>query len=288
MHDTVERLKWPRDPVQYEKIYQFLLRCADRGYNEHFHWARFEWMMHHSYLDTEHLNDVALFLDEQGIMHGLCTYDTSWGEGAFLVHDSEDEALLNRMVDYAVENGYHDIMPNMKDEALLALLEKRNWRIGWGGTRVLEIDLNKLPDTPVPAGYTLSAPDQEMDLEQYRLVLHKGFENEGELDPWPPWVLNPLPPHDDGALDLFAIKDGEYCAHAGIWYTSGDTCYVEPVATVPEHRRKGLAAACLMEGIRRAGKKGAKRAIVLSSDSFYRNLGFDDSSMYLSWERKPY
>ena len=63
---------------------------------------------------------------------------------------------------------------------------------------------------------------------------------------------------------------------------------MEPVATVPEHRRKGLAAACLMEGIRRAGKKGAKRAIVLSSDSFYRNLGFDDSSMYLSWERKPY
>lgn len=34
---------------QYEQIYQFLLKAADKGYNEHFHWARFEWMMNHSF-----------------------------------------------------------------------------------------------------------------------------------------------------------------------------------------------------------------------------------------------
>ena len=41
-------------------------------------------------------------------------------------------------------------------------------------------------------------------------------------------------------IKVFAIKDGEYAAHCGVWYNGGNTAYIEPVATVPEHRGKGL------------------------------------------------
>ncbi len=41
---------------QYNDIYHFLLKVADNGYNEHFHWGRFEWMMNHSLLDVNMKN----------------------------------------------------------------------------------------------------------------------------------------------------------------------------------------------------------------------------------------
>ncbi|MBR6524688.1 MAG: GNAT family N-acetyltransferase [Clostridia bacterium] len=285
MHYTVERLKWPMDPNQYEKIYQFLLRCADRGYNEHFHWARFEWMMHHTYLDTENLSAVALFMDDKGEMRGLCTYDTSWGEGAYIVHDTDDEELLHRMVEFGGKYYFRQIIPNKKDAALIRVLEKCRWQEDWAGNHVLQMDLSQLPDAPVAEGFTLSAPDHVLDRLQYQTVIHQGFEDDSEMVPWPDSVFDPPPPHFDTALKVFAIRDGKYCAHAGVWYTSGETCYVEPVATLPECRRKGLARACLVEGMRRAKEMGAKRAIVLSGDPFYRSTGFVESSFYQDWER---
>ena len=46
---------------QYEEISKFLQIVADNGYNEHFHWGRFDWGMTHSYLDVEMLSRNALF-----------------------------------------------------------------------------------------------------------------------------------------------------------------------------------------------------------------------------------
>ena len=50
-------------------------------------------------------------------------------------------------------------------------------------------------------------------------------------------------------LKTFAIanKNNEYCAHCGLWYSTGDTVYVEPILTVPEHRRQGLAKAVIFK-----------------------------------------
>lgn len=57
-------------------------------------------------------------------------------------------------------------------------------------------------------------------------------------------------PHANDALKTFAIANREYCAHCGLWYTTGDTAYVEPVATVPEHRKHGLAKTLVYEHVR--------------------------------------
>jgi GNAT superfamily N-acetyltransferase len=40
------------------------------------------------------------------------------------------------------------------------------------------------------------------------------------------------------------------------------SAYVEPVATVPEHQRLGLARATITEGLRRLKRLGATRAFV--------------------------
>ncbi|MBD5452230.1 MAG: GNAT family N-acetyltransferase [Lachnospiraceae bacterium] len=79
------------------------------------------------------------------------------------------------------------------------------------------------------------------------------------------------------------MKDGEYVAHCGVWYNGGNTAYIESVVTVPEHRGKGLGKAVVYKAINRAKGQGAKRAIVLSNQEFYRHLGMTKSSEVSTW-----
>ena len=97
--------------------------------------------------------------------------------------------------------------------------------------------------------------------------------------------------HDDRTYLLhttrtFAMDGEEYCAHCGLWYSEGNTAYVEPVATVPAHRQKGLAKAAIYEACNRARRLGALRATVLSDQTFYYRISFTLSSEVYRWECK--
>lgn len=129
----------------------------------------------------------------------------------------------------------------------------------------------------LPDGYTMSPREFAADSWQYQLVIHRGFDNDGTPEKWDAELLKRIP-HANDALKTFAI------AHCGLWYTTGDTAYVEPVATVPEHRKRGLAKAVVYEACSRAHALGAKRAIVLSDQAFYSRIGFTHSSEVYDWE----
>ena len=90
---------------------------------------------------------------------------------------------------------------------------------------------------------------------------------------------------DPQYIKVFAVTDSGYAAHCGVWYDGGDTAYIEPVATVPEHRRKGLGKAVVYEAARRAKERGAKRAIVLSDNEFYFRIGMKVSSELGTWKK---
>ena len=57
---------------------------------------------------------------------------------------------------------------------------------------------------------------------QYQLVIHRGFDTDGTPEKWDAELLKRIP-HANDALKTFAIADCEYCAHCGLWYTTGDT-----------------------------------------------------------------
>jgi predicted N-acetyltransferase YhbS len=50
---------------------------------------------------------------------------------------------------------------------------------------------------------------------------------------------------------------------------------LEPVGTVPEHCRKGLASAAVFEAIRRVADLVAERVFFGSDQEFYLALGFE-------------
>ena len=273
---------------QYESIYRFLLEAEKQKYNEHFHWGRFEWMQAHSYLDEDRLTDIVMFKDENGAIVGLTTYDTDYDDRVYLIHTSSDKALLELMVDTVLEaesNGAV-IKANDRDTVLCGILEEKGFEKKHINACVLSLDLSAPLEYSMPDAYTISPRGSVADPWQYQLVIHKGFDNEGIPEKWDDEFLSRIP-HANEDLKTFAISaDNEYCAHCGLWYSTGNTAYVEPVATVPEHRKKGLAKAVVYEACTRAKALGAERATVISDQEFYFRIGFTLSSEVHDWEKR--
>ena len=288
MEYRIERYKnCQRFNEQYESIYQFLLEAEKLEYNEHFHWGRFEWMHAHSYLDEDKLTSIAMFKDENGTIVGLTTYDTGYDDRVYLIHTSSDKMLLEYMVDTILEAEGDGavIKANSNDTVLCQILQEKGFEEKNRCACILSLDLTNPLDYSMPDAYSMSPQGCVADPWQYQLVIHKGFGNDGIPERWDDEFLKRIP-HVNEDLKTFAIANNEYCAHCGLWYSTGNTAYVEPVATVPEHRKQGLAKAVVYEACTRANAFGAKRAIVISDQEFYFRIGFILSSEVYDWERK--
>lgn len=272
---------------QYQDIYQFLLEAGKLDYNEHFHWGRFEWMHAHSFLDEDKLTRIVLFKDENGAIVGLITYDTSYDDRGYLIHTSSEKSLLERMIETVLESeGLGAVMKvNAKDAVLCRMLREKGFEKKHKCGSVLSLDLSNSLEYDMPDAYTMSPRGFAADPWQYQLAIHRGFDNDGIPEKWEDAFLKRIP-HGNEDLKTFAIAHNEYCAHCGLWYTTGDTAYVEPVATVPEHRKRGLAKAAVYEACTRAKALGAKRAIVLSDQEFYFRIGFALSSEAYAWGKE--
>ena len=272
---------------QYREIHRFLLEAGELPHNEHFHWGRFEWMHAHSFLDEERLTDIVLFRDDDDSIVGLITYDTEYEDRTYLIHTKSDQGLLDGMIDAVLEreNGTAMIKANSRDGALGGRLFERGFEKGKRDACVMALDLSRSLEYSLPDGYSMSPQGFIADPWQYQLVIHRGFGHTDIPEKWDEEFLKRVPNVND-ELKTFVIADDEYCAHCGLWYTTGETAYVEPVVTLPQHRKKGLAKAALYEACSRARAMGAKRAVVLSGQEFYCRIGFRASSYVDCWERR--
>lgn len=287
MNYKIEKYKnCERFNEQYQDIYNFLLGAEKLACNEHFHWGRFEWMQTHSMLEEDKLTSIVMFRDEKEEMVGMITYDTFYDDRVYLLHTSSDQHLLNQMIDTVLENetGKVVIKANAKDETLSKMLQERQFEKKQKDVSVLELDLRETLKYKISDEYAISPKAFNMDNWQYQLVIHKGFDNEGIPDKWEDEIFI-RGVHKNMQLQTFAIVKEEYCAHCGLWYTEGASAYVEPVVTIPEHRKKGLARAVIYEACNRAKELGAKRATVLSDQEFYYKIGFRCSSEVFCWEK---
>ena len=92
-------------------------------------------------------------------------------------------------------------------------------------------------------------------------------------------------------LDLVAIApDGAIAAFCTIWFDDVTrSAYFEPVATVPDHQRRGLGKALLTEGLRRLKHMGATRAFVggfsTAANALYKSVMGGKHEVYERWEK---
>ena len=268
---------------QYSDVHHFLTTFADSGINEHFHWGRFDWMVTSPYLDREKISRMAFFKDGNGKIEGLALFDTSYEDRWYLLRANLNQELLRKMVEYVVDVDGNEaiIHANELDKPLGDFLESKGF-VGRHSESVLELPLTaQQMNAALPDGFNMV---YEPDEYKWRQVIWRGFDHDGEPEaPDKETVAAQKRLDDDAYIKVFAEKDGIYMAHCGVWYDGGETAYIEPVATVPEHRGKGLGKAVVYEAVNIAARRGAKRAVVLSEQAFYFHIGMTVSSGVSVW-----
>ena len=190
------------------------------------------------------------------------------------------------------------IWSNSKDTGRYAILESRGytpitdacehqWR------RNLRL---RIPDNPVREGYLVRALGEASELPSRSWASWRAFHPDEPDEKYgndSSWYLNiqsaPLYRRD---LDLVAIAPaGEVAAFTTVWYDDVTRCgYFEPVGTMPEHQRLGLARALLFEGMRRLKRMGADLAVVGGESShanaFYKTVVGPVYEFSQPWEKR--
>lgn len=223
---------------------------------------------------------------------------SGWGE-TFIQHHPKYDSTLPEMLVYAethLRNKEKDqvhIPLYDYDESLIAAVQTRGYVRNEKYTlwdSVFNVR-DKISKPKLPEGYTLhSMADEDSDIDKRRKTFGLGFNHPDPKD-WPSRLsydsLQQAPNYRED-LDIYVMApDGEYVACCiGWWDDINKIASLEPVATVPDYRRKGLARAAVYEAIRRAAERGATRVFVGSDQKFYLDIGFELTLPGHHWVKK--
>ena len=267
----------------YYKVRQFLRAInQDRLSTPGFTWGRWEWMTTHSMLDRSSLNRIGLWEDHDQIV-GMATYESTLGD-AYIFTAQGYSSLQQEMLEYAkgalADKHKLRVLIDNNDRALQRTAVKRGFTASTEQENTAMLDIDDSLVYSLPAGYQIISMADGWDYYQYNAVMWRGFNHPGKAlcgdkDIQTRKEMLSSPTIIPGLVLAVAAPNGRYVSHCGMWYTPGDSyALVEPVATDPEYRLKGLGKAAVLEAARRCGKLGAKVALVGSSQQFYYNIGF--------------
>jgi ribosomal protein S18 acetylase RimI-like enzyme len=87
------------------------------------------------------------------------------------------------------------------------------------------------------------------------------------------------------------VPDGSFASYVALQYDETNRRgIVEPVCTHPDHRRRGLAAALLIDGLHRIVALGATEAqldtgLAAAANALYESVGFTEAQVGHVWRR---
>jgi ribosomal protein S18 acetylase RimI-like enzyme len=222
--------------------------------------------------DIPHLQGEAFFQRRPG-------YDALLGEMLAYAEATFYDAARGQIHTYVQEN----------DAALQAALRARGYRKdaehpGHDAVYVIE---GEVPSPPLPAGFVIHSMADDNDRARRSKAFGLGFNHPDPQD-WPSVAtyaeLQTAPDYRPD-LDLYVkAPDGEHVSFCLVWFDAANRLGVlEPVGTHPDYRRRGLARAVVMEGIRRVAEMGATEVWVGSGQLFYQAIGFEITYTNYRW-----
>ncbi|TFC77485.1 GNAT family N-acetyltransferase [Cryobacterium cheniae] len=278
---------------EFHRVRDFLVRINHAiPTTPGFLWGRWEWMFSLPYLDASALHRIRIW-EHNGRVVAVVTYETELGS-AYLLTDPEHADLLPDMLQYALEHltrgGEVRVLVGETDHNLQRIAAAH------GLTATAEAEANAVLDLAgdlsyrLPAGYRIASLANERDMLRFDRLLHRGFNNPGlpraNAEAIQERLTSVSGPHLNPELNMLVVApDGDYAAYCGIWHEPGTTyALVEPVCTDPDHRRRGLGRAAVLEAARRCRDLGARAAYVGSDQLFYYALGFTPHSRGIWWK----
>ena len=272
----------------YDALYRFFVEISIEGTDINWNWARFEWMMFHAEFDEEACESIGIWCAGDRIV-AASVYDMYFGE-AFCGTLPGYEYLYIETVGYAQECLADDSGLGIaiwdKDETKIKTAQSMGMNYSTQGENIMGIELDNDFSFELPEGMSICSFDPSSDDVDYEWLMWQGFDHGSDRAEYEANGQKSKPrPHLNTDLCI-AVKNvaGEIVAHACIWYNpETDFAYVEPVFTLPEYRKMGLAKAAVYEGLNRARKLGAAHAYVISDQEFYAKLGFVNEKHYTFW-----
>ncbi len=269
-------------------VYQFMLDIYDRDWRNGVPAPFLEYALCSDWMDKSYVHRNRIWFDDEQIV-ALVFYENPVTDVYFSLRPGY-EFLADEMISYAEsdmpkKDGKKRLVIFGAQTALIEAAKKAGWRREFGYWEKVR-DFAEPLERSLPAGYRFA--DEPLDVAKCCECCWKGFNHEAEEGPWDGDYEHAFQlmaaPHATDALDV-AIENeaGEYVCYAGMWWTpENKLAYMEPLCTVPEHRRKGLAAAAMAELYRRTKTLGATH-MTGGGDPFYDRVGFKPTIEWIFW-----
>lgn len=282
------------------RISDFLIRHYRAG-NTDGNWLQpaWEYALTHPYLDEHALGNITVWEDDGEIV-GVVHYEHRLGEAFFQTHPDHTD-LKPTMLDCAEvnlraanEEGHVNLKAyvNDFDAELETIVRSRGYipRPDWNRPLYEFRVTAPIPSRALPEGFKLRSLADDNDLRKVDRVLWRGFNHQGEPPADSLEGRRKMQSGPNYRKDLTVVvqdSGGAFVAYCGMWYVPElKYAYVEPVATDPDYRRRGLGKAAVMEGIRRCAFEGAEVAYVGSDQEFYSAMGFTERHTANCWLKR--
>lgn len=287
----------------YHRVSQFLVssfRPLPGGVYQNWLQPRWEYMHYHPLFNAQEAWRCGLW-EVNGNIVALANYEMNVGQAFFAWHPNFAH-LKREMLLYAEDVLRKEVEPgkaklaawiNDFDSEFEAIARELGYTKDEKYPEFWDITMfsaqQPLPEIVLPQDYRLQSFGDELDVLKFHRVMWRGFDN-GDT-PSPDFTFRrrmQSSPNYDPHLNIVVVAPGgDYAAYSGVWYDGvNQVAYIEPVATDPDYRRKGLAKAAVLECIRRVRKLGCKDVYVESAQAFYLGIGFQRIFGRYPWIRE--
>jgi predicted N-acetyltransferase YhbS len=274
--------------ADFDTIGDFLTRHYQPG-NRDGNWFQpvWEYAYTHPWFDESALDRIGVW-EAGGQVVGVATYELRLGEAFF--HTHPDYGYLKpEMLTYAEEHltgtdddgkRYLKAFVNDFDTQFEQIVVSRGYRKEPRSHRPMsQFEIaSPFPPLRIPEGFRVKSLAEDNDLRKMHRVLHRGFDHPGEPPEEEIEGRRKMQSGPHFRKDLTVVVEapsGDFVSYCGMWYDAVNKFgYVEPVATDPDYRRRGLGSAAVLDSIRRCGEQGATVAYVGTDMPFYLAIGF--------------
>jgi ribosomal protein S18 acetylase RimI-like enzyme len=249
--------------------------------------------------DPDAIRSSRLWFDDSGTLVGFAWLS---GDTVDLFSLPAYRYIENEMLDWAEtritgasepsDDDYLNIFAFSNDESRRDILRRKGYERSDALHNYRSMRLGDVPVPVLPNGYTIRNVEGEVDLEQ-RVAVHRNAFAPSRMTVEKHQRVMASATYQPG-LDLIAVApDGAFAAYCIVWYDEANRNGVfEPVGCHSEHRKRGLASAVMLEGMRRVQQRGAASVCVVSdgydeaANRLYDSLGFTLIDQNEGWRKR--
>ena len=280
--------------VDFERAHKFLTETYDAETLNSFLIPQYFEYAHMYPLDYTKTHHFGIWEDDGKIV-GIACFEMNLGYCCHLHTHKDYRFLTPELLEWAecelceIKDGKRklEIWIAGSEQDKRELLQSAGFSLSFSEPRKIFNYDKPFPERKLPEGFTLLIGNENIDLKKLQLCFWKGFDHEGEPDYDVDHLLFGYEaPISEKFMTAAVAPDGEYACALGMWVDEANQyAYLEPLATVPEYRRMGLATICLVEAMKKTKERGAKYCFC-GSREFYTAIGCENLMDWELWKKE--